>query len=119
MERRPNHIVYRATKLPYWFGSHGQLKHRIAGIVSERAGSHDLTCNISTRESDTIVGESWLDFIASGKAIIGCESGSSALDRRGEIKAKIQTLLQENPRLLLNKPIPACHPDGTISLFSP
>jgi len=111
MERRPNHIVYRATKLPYWFGSHGQLKHRIAGIVSERAGSHDLTCNISTRESDTIVGESWLDFIASGKAIIGCESGSSALDRRGEIKAKIQALLQENPSLTFEQ-ADSCLPPG-------
>ena len=30
---RPFDIVYRATKLPYWFGSHGQLKHRIAEAV--------------------------------------------------------------------------------------
>ncbi len=34
IEERPNDIIYRATNLPYWFGSHGQLKHRIADVVA-------------------------------------------------------------------------------------
>jgi hypothetical protein len=99
IECRSTDIVYRATRLPYWFGSHGQLKHHIADIIREGAKNHHLTFDISTSEADTIVGEGWLDFIASEKAIIGCESGSSALDRRGEIKAKLQALLLENPSL--------------------
>lgn len=99
ISQRPNDIVYRASKLPYWFGSHGQLKHQIAGIVAARAKLHGLVCDISTREEDTIVGDAWIDFVASGKTIIGCETGSSVLDRRGEIKAKIQALLAANPGL--------------------
>jgi hypothetical protein len=90
-------IVYRATHLPYWFGSHGQLKHRIADIVSTRARAHDLTCDISTRGEDTIVGEQWFDFLASGRVVIGCESGSSVLDRRGEIQARIRRILRDEP----------------------
>jgi hypothetical protein len=97
IENRPNDIVYRASQLPYWFGSHGQLKHQIGGVFSEQARLSGLTCDISTRETDTVVGESWLDFMASGKTTIGCESGSSVLDRRGEIQTKIRTLLRDKP----------------------
>jgi hypothetical protein len=96
LSKRSNDIVYRASKLPYWFGSHGQLKHQIGGIVANCAKLHGLVYDISTREADTIVGEAWVDFIASGRTVIGCESGSSALDRRGEIKSKIEALLAEN-----------------------
>ncbi len=98
-EERPKDIVYRATHLPYWFGSHGQLKHRIAEVVVERAKAHGLRCDISTRREDTIVGDRWLDFLASGKAVIGCESGSSVLDRRGEIQALVRHLLKSHPEL--------------------
>lgn len=96
-EQRPFDIVYRATKLPYWFGSHGQLKHRIADVVEGRAGTLGLETDISTRWEDTIFGERWLDFVMSGRAIVGSESGSSVLDRRGEIQRRIRELLLEQP----------------------
>jgi hypothetical protein len=99
MEKRPFDIVYRASKLPYWFGSHGQLKYEISEIVAKRAKQYGLYCNISTHIKDTILGNKWLDFLASGKSVIGCESGSSVIDRRGEIKTQIQNLLNKNPRL--------------------
>jgi hypothetical protein len=92
-------IVYRATRLPYWFGSHGQLKHKIAEIVGERLVAHDLRADISTEWDDTIFGDAWSDFLMSGRAIIGAESGSSVLDRRGEIQSRIRTLLAEQPAL--------------------
>lgn len=96
---RPWDIVYRAPKLPYWFGSHGQLKHRIAGIVEDRARELGFSTDISTRWEDTIFGERWLDFVMSGRAIIGCESGSSVLDGRGEIQQRIRRLLAARPDL--------------------
>jgi hypothetical protein len=99
MKARLYDIVYRASHLPYWFGSHGQIKYEIADIVAQRALVHRLKCNISTRYEDTITGNQWFDFLASGKTIIGCESGSSVLDRRGEIQSQIQHLLKENPHL--------------------
>jgi hypothetical protein len=92
-------IVYRATHLPYWFGSHGQLKHRIAAAVEERARARDVRTDISTRVEDTIVGAHWFDFLMSGRTVLGCESGSSVLDRRGEIQARIQGLLDRSPGL--------------------
>lgn len=97
--QRPRDIVYRARNLPYWFGSHGQLKHRIAEVVQERAGHFGLSTDISTRPEDTIYGDGWLDFLLSGRAVIGCESGSSVLDERGEIQRQISGLLAEQPDL--------------------
>lgn len=97
--QRPRDIVYRARNLPYWFGSHGQLKHRIAEVVQERAPDLGLTTDISTRPEDTVYGDDWLDFLMTGRAVIGCESGSSVLDRRGEIQRRISQLLAERPDL--------------------
>jgi hypothetical protein len=111
LEDRPNHIVYRASQLPYWFGSHGQLKHELADIIAIPARACGFTVDISTSNADTIVGEAWLDFMASGKAVIGCESGSSALDRRGEIKSQIQILLRENPAIRFEE-VSKLLPDG-------
>jgi hypothetical protein len=98
-DERPHDIVYRARKLPYWLGSHGQLKHRIAEVVQERARAIGLRTDISTRPEDTIYGAGWLDFMMSGRAVIGAESGSSVLDARGEIQRRISRLLAEQPDL--------------------
>lgn len=99
LSRRPREIVYRATKLPYWFGSHGQLKHAVGAVMGQRAAARRISTDISTRPEDTIVGDRWFDFLMSGRTIVGCESGSSVLDRRGEIRARIQALLSERPEL--------------------
>jgi hypothetical protein len=96
---RPLDIVYRANHLPYWFGHHGQLKHEVAIRVSEAAAVVGLKTDISTSPGDTIQSSQWYDFLASGRATIGCESGSSAIDRRGELRAAIQRLLAARPGL--------------------
>lgn len=96
---RPYDIVYRATQLPYWFGSHGQLKHRIGLAAQDAATAHGLAANISMRPEDTILGAEWWDFLGSGRVVIGCESGSSVLDRRGEVQGRIRRLLALQPGL--------------------
>jgi len=99
LERRRLDIVYRARNLPYWLGSHGQLKHRIGEAVAEHAPGLGLRTDISTRQAQTVLGDAWLDFMASGRATIGAESGSSTLDRRGELSAHLDELLTDNPEL--------------------
>ena len=96
---RPHDVVYRARRLPYWLGSHGQLKHRI-GLAAEASGRQaGLRCDISTLPHQVILGDAWLDFMASGRATIGAESGASALDRRGEIQREVESLLAADPDL--------------------
>lgn len=92
-------IVYRATQLPYYYGSHGQLKHSIGGIVASRAEELGLRCDISTQPGDTITSEKWFHFLAASKATIGCESGSSVIDRRGAIQEYVNWRLSHHPGL--------------------
>jgi hypothetical protein len=87
---RPIDIVYRARRLPYWYGSHGQLKHRIGEVAAELAPAHGISTDISTRAPETVLGDAWLDFLGSGRATVGVESGVSVLDRRGEIQRQMQ-----------------------------
>ena len=97
LAERPLDIVYRATELPFWFGRHGQLKYEVgaaAVAVAERIG---LRADISMRPEDAIVGSEWLDFLASGISVVGCETGSSALDRAGEIRQMVSKLVQDDP----------------------
>ena len=109
--QRPFDIVYRARNLPYWFGSHGQLKHRIAEVVRSRAGDLGFRTDISTLPEDTILGDRWLDFLMSGRAVIGTESGSSVLDTRGEIQRGLSRLLAEQPDLTFDE-VAAQMPSG-------
>jgi hypothetical protein len=99
VKHRPLDIVYRAAHLPYWFGSQGQLKHRIATIISDRARAFGFQTDISTNHAKTITSNQWFTFLGSSKTVIGCESGSSVLDPRGEIQRRIKQLLQQNPDL--------------------
>jgi hypothetical protein len=92
-------VVYRARHLPYWYGSHAQLKHRIGDAALARAGRHDLRCDISTRAPETILGDAWLDFLARGRATVGTESGASVLDRRGEAQKRVTAILEDEPGL--------------------
>ncbi len=95
--QRPLDIVYRANHLPYWYGSHAQLKHGIAIEVQKRAKIHNLRIDISTSNKDVIDGEKWLDFMASARCAIGGEGGRSVLDQCGEMKAQVNALLLKHP----------------------
>jgi hypothetical protein len=99
LAERPYDVVYRARHPAYWYGHHSQLKHRIGDAVLERAPAHGLACDISTRAPETIFGDAWLEFLGRGRATIGTESGVSALDRAGELKATIGELLRRDPTL--------------------
>lgn len=99
LAQRPLDLVYRAQRLPYWFGRQGQLKSAIADLVGERAKALGLRCDLSTRPEDQIESDAWFHFLGSARAVLGVESGSSALDRRGEIRASITWLLQQHPHM--------------------
>ena len=97
LAERPLDVVYRATKLPFWFGSHGQLKHDVGAAADTAARRIGLRADISMDPGDAIVGGAWLDFLASGVTVVGCETGSSALDRAGELRRRVSELLREDP----------------------
>jgi len=109
--QRPLDLIYRARHLPYWYGRAGQLKHRIAEMVLPRASAKGYRCDISTRPEDVIFGSAWFDFLASSRAVIGCEGGSSVIDWRGESKATVKAMLKAAPTLSFEQ-VRTRMPDG-------
>jgi hypothetical protein len=113
-------IGYRAWHAAPWLGRHGQLKHRLANAVRDRAAQHGLKVDISTREEDTLFGDDWYRFLASCKYTIGVEGGASILDRDGSLKEATERYLADNPRASFDQVEAACFPgeDGKLSLFA-
>ncbi|NOH10419.1 MAG: hypothetical protein HND51_02110 [Chloroflexi bacterium] len=99
ISKRNVDIVYRARRLPYWFGVAGQIKHQIADVVSSRGRIQGLRCDISTQPEDVILGNSWLEFLASSRGVIGSEGGSNVIDWRGEVQTQINAFLEGQPDL--------------------
>src|SRR5207248_9476959 len=48
---------------------------------------------------DAVLGDRWFPFIASARAVLGSESGASAIDRRGELVAAERAMLAEQSGL--------------------
>ena len=90
-------IVYRARRLPPWFGIAGRLKSRIAEIAEPIAIEKGFHVDISTSQENTINGTEWFDFIASGKTVLGTPGGYSTIDWRGELKVQAKQILGANP----------------------
>jgi hypothetical protein len=90
-------IGYRGRTLPYWLGRLGQEKVWIAQGVLARAAAYDLRCDIAWTEADRIYGDAWEQFIASCRATLGTESGSSITDFDGSIERQVGAYLAEHP----------------------
>lgn len=86
-DRRALDLAYRAEALPPRFGRLGQLKHTVAELVAPAARAAGMRVDVSTDRRDAVLGDRWFPFIASARAVLGSESGASAIDFRGELVA--------------------------------
>jgi hypothetical protein len=98
-DRRDLDLAYRAQALTPRFGRRGQLKHTVADDVSPAARAAGLRVDVSTDPRDAVLGDRWFPFIASARAVLGSESGASAIDRRGELLRAERALVAEHPDL--------------------
>jgi len=98
-DRRELDLAYRAQALTPRFGRLGQLKHTVADDVAPAARAAGLRVDVSTDLRDAVLGDRWFPFIASTRAVLGSESGASAIDRRGELVAAERAMLAERPDL--------------------
>jgi hypothetical protein len=96
-ERRRLDLAYRAQTLPPRFGRLGQLKQTVAETVAPAARAAGLRVDVSTDLRDAVLGDRWFPFVASARAVLGSESGASAIDRRGELVTAERTMLAEQP----------------------
>lgn len=89
-------VGYRAKALPAYFGKLGRIKSELGEHFRSGMRDHDLRLDISTHPRDVLVGDAWLRFLGNCKFTLGCETGSSLLDARGEIRACVERQLQRN-----------------------
>lgn len=102
---RPIDIGYRARKLPYYFGKHGQLKYEISVEFQKVLKGTDFVFDISNTgdKYETFLGNKWYEFLLSCKATLGCMGGSSLLDRDGEFKQCVNDYIQAHPEASFNE----------------
>jgi hypothetical protein len=98
-DRRGLDLAYRAHALTPRFGQLGQLKQTVADAVAPAAHAAGLRIDVSTDPRDAVLGNRWFAFVASARAVLGSESGASAIDRRGELVAAERAMLAEQPGL--------------------
>ncbi|MES9886962.1 MAG: hypothetical protein ABW140_09135 [Candidatus Sedimenticola sp. 6PFRAG1] len=94
---RPIDVGYRSRKMPYWLGTLGVEKWRIVDDFKEHAKDLDLVLDLSYEESDRIYGDRWPKFLASCKAVLGVESGSSVFDFTGDIQHNVEEYMAKHP----------------------
>ncbi len=119
----PNHerrtdIVYRANHLPFWFGWLGHIKAQLGLVAPRLLSTTNLSTDISVRPEDTILGDHWLSFLGSARAILGSESGSSVLDKRGEVAMHVRALLADAPGLSFEDTDALCRGELTRHHFA-
>ncbi len=95
-KERKIEVGYRAKALPAYFGRLGRIKSELGDHFRSRMEGRDLRLDISTHPGDVLVGDAWLRFLGNCKFTLGCESGSSLLDARGEIRECVEGQLQRN-----------------------
>jgi hypothetical protein len=94
---RPIDVGYRTRRMPFWLGALGFEKGRIADQFAESARDTGLRLDVSCDEADRLYGEKWCDFVASCKAMLGVESGSSVFDFTDELQKQVDAYVAANP----------------------
>jgi hypothetical protein len=89
-------VGYRAKALPVYFGRLGRMKSELGDRFRSGMTGRGLKLDISTHPCDVLVGDAWLQFLGNCRFTLGCESGSSLIDPRGDIRACVERQLQRN-----------------------
>jgi hypothetical protein len=94
---RPFDVTYRTRKTPYWLGRLGQEKWNIAEEFSKRADGLGLHVDLSIKEGERMYGNTWNDFVASSRCVLGVESGASIIDFDGMLEKRVDRYMEKKP----------------------
>jgi hypothetical protein len=80
--------------------------------------SRDLSVDISTQATDTLLGDDWFRFLARCRYQVGVEGGASVLDADGSIRERTEAFMAHHPDASFEQVEAACFPgrDGEIAL---
>ena len=120
---RPIDIGYRARKLPYYLGLHGQLKYKLAIDFKKKLKNTNYSYDISftdKNDRNAFLSKEWYLFLNNCKAFLGCEGGASLLDKTGEIRKLVDNYIKLNPKATFQETEKACFKgkDFNINCFT-
>lgn len=106
-------VVYRARKLPYEFGKHGQLKYELAMLFKEKLRDSDFVYDVNNTDDDkeAVLGNCWFDFLASSRTTIGCLGGAGFADITGEYANRVREYVAQHPDAMYEETKMACFPN--------
>ena len=97
--QRPLDVAYRAGELPYRLGWRGQVKHRLAEALEPATSRAGLRADVAVAEAKVLFGDDWFGLLASSRVVAGCQSGASAMDPRGDVRALEKSLRAVDPAM--------------------
>jgi hypothetical protein len=97
MQDRALDVAYRAREVPFCLGRLGQEKVNIGKEFKARCAARGLREDINWTEESRIYGNAWFKFLASSRATLGTESGSSICDFTGDIDRAVKAYLAQHP----------------------
>ncbi len=119
-DRRPIDVGYRARKVPYWLGRHGQVKSEVGERFTGRLEGDSLVADVSNKDRDAFMGRDWYRFLCRCRVALGCEGGASLLDATGVIRPRVEAYVRQRPDATFDEVEAACFPgmDHNIELFA-
>lgn len=111
--QRKYDVVYRANKLPYVYGKHGQLKHELALYFNEHLKDSGLVYDLAGTDGNkgAVLGDNWLEFLASSRMTVGCLGGSGFADITGEYRERAKEYTASHTHATYEETKAACFPD--------
>ncbi|MFK5920732.1 MAG: hypothetical protein QM496_01025 [Verrucomicrobiota bacterium] len=116
LAERTCRIVYRGRSLPYYYGDLGQEKLQIGKRVKEVCEKRSISHDIEWAEDKRIYGGEWIEFLQSGRATLGSESGSNVFDVDGTIREQVNKVLGENPDLSYDEVRESFFEEGNLNV---
>jgi hypothetical protein len=97
LAERPFDLVYRGRPVPFELGDLGWEKTDIAIRANELSARRGLAVDVDWREEARIYGDRWIDFMSSGRATLGTESGASIVDFDRSIATAVESYRASHP----------------------
>ncbi len=99
LKARPYHIVYRGRCLPFSYGSLCYEKYDIGVQMKRICLERNIPADIEVDDDKRIYGPQWYNFMESGRATLGTETGTNLFDFDGKVTEAIKKMKMENPDL--------------------
>ena len=116
-------VGQRVRHLPPQLGPAAQKKGEIAIKLAEAAQDQGFLCDVSTKDSDVLIGTDWWKFLGNTKFTVGRLGGASVVDTHGNLARKVNQLQLRNPKISFEEIAKKLNtdrlPQGDFSAISP